>query len=417
MNGTVFEHVITGAGCAGLSLVWHLLEAGVRSPILLIDSRESYRNDRTWCYWRVEPTPFDDLADHSWNKWEVHAHSNLQATGASDKYPYLHLRSDAFYNRVLERIAAAPQVKLVLGERIRQYRVEGDLVILDTTGGEYRGRRVFDSTGMINGSHGEVRRRVAIDSGSNGRGGRWLQHFLGQRIQVNRPVFQTDRIRLMDHRVDQTRGPHFIYLLPYSETTALIENTYFFNAPRSPFEHRAEIGHYLGESFGLGRDDYEVLGEESGRIPMGVAATEPVQPGGPSIDERIIPIGIPGGAARAATGYAFLRIQRQSREIATRLVRGRRLGSIRLSFGSSKYRLFDQIMLDALVRSPELAPLFFAILFKDANPGSVVRFLTEKSNLLDDLEVMAALLKPDLVRMLFRLTRSGNPSPLLSPQE
>ncbi|MEY3283364.1 MAG: hypothetical protein RIR86_1377 [Acidobacteriota bacterium] len=144
---------------------------------------------------------------------------------------------------------------------------------------------------------------------------------------------------------------------------------------------------------------------------MGIAAN------GPAVDERIIPIGIPAGAARAATGYAFLRIQRQSREIATRLMRGRNLNRARFTFGSSKYRVFDQIMLDALARSPEMAPGFFAILFKHANSGSVVRFLTEKSNLIDDLEVVTALLKPELLRMIFRLTRSGNPRHLLSPQE
>jgi lycopene beta-cyclase len=411
MNGTIYENVITGAGCAGLSLVWHLLEAGIESPILLIDSRESYRNDRTWCYWGVEPTPFDDLADHSWNTWEIHADANLQAVGFSEKYPYLHLRSDAFYNRVLERIAASPQVRLVLGEKIQSYRLDGDLVIISTSGGEYRGRRVFDSSGSLK-TKGLSETTTEVQQSPVGRvGGRWLQHFLGQRIRVNRPVFHPDRIRLMDHRVDQTRGPHFIYLLPYNESTALIENTYFFNAPLSPFEHREEIAHYLAESFGIGRNEYEIIGEESGRIPMGFTTTEPFA------DERIIPIGTPGGAARAATGYAFLRIQRQSREIATRLMRGRRLSSLRFSFGAAKYRIFDQIMLDALARSPEMAPTFFAILFKHANPGSVVRFLTERSNLLDDLEVMTALLKPDLVRMIFRLTRNGSPSHLLSPQE
>jgi lycopene beta-cyclase len=128
---------------------------------------------------------------------------------------------------------------------------------------------------------------------------------------------------LIDHRVDQARGPHFIYLLPFSETTALIENTYFFNAPLSPLEHREEIAHYLDENYGLSKEDYEVLGEESGRIPMGSGGSRRKGLRRQPADEGIIPIGIPGGAARAATGYAFLRIQRQSRYIAQRIVSGR----------------------------------------------------------------------------------------------
>lgn len=398
MNRGTYEFIITGAGCAGLSLVWHLLEAGIDSSVLLIDSRESYVNDRTWCYWRVEETPFDDLADHSWSSWEVHANSNLEAVGSCENYPYLHLRSDAFYHRVLERISRSPQVTLALGEQILGYRREGEQVVVRTSGGEYNGRRVFDSSGIL---ADERRQAGSARKVKSVEGGRWLQHFLGQQIRVQRPVFRTDRIRLMDHRVDQARGPHFMYLLPFTESTALIENTYFFNAPLSPSEHRAEIAHYLSETYGIDRDEYEVLGEESGRIPMGSGNRGRA---GRSADELITPIGIPGGAARAATGYAFLRIQRQSREIAARLAAGRKLKSSGGSFGAAKYKFFDQVMLEALARSPEMAPSFFAMLFKRANSGSVVRFLTERSNLIDDLQVVNALLKPDFLRMILRLS-------------
>ena len=399
MSGKTYEHIIAGAGCAGLSLVWQLLEAGIDSRILLIDSRQNYVNDRTWCYWRVEETPFDDLADHAWSSWEIHANETLQAIGACERYPYLHLRSDAFYRRVLDRIVKSPKVSMVLGEDIHGYQRKAGQLVVSTSGGEYTGRQVFDSSGVLGESRGQ-----SVDGESPVGARKWLQHFLGQQIKVRRPVFRADRIRLMDHRVDQARGPHFIYLLPFSETTALIENTYFFNAPLSPLEHREEIAHYLDENYGLSKEDYEVLGEESGRIPMGSGGSRQKGLRRQPADEGIIPIGIPGGAARAATGYAFLRIQRQSRYIAQRIVSGRELNRSAISFGAAKYRLFDQIMLQALATSPELAPSFFTLLFKRANSGSVVRFLTEKSNLLDDLQVVGALLKPDLLRMILRLS-------------
>ena len=37
-----------------------------------------------------------------------------------------------------------------------------------------------------------------------------LQHFLGQEIEVERPVFDDSTAILMDFRVDQTHGMHFI---------------------------------------------------------------------------------------------------------------------------------------------------------------------------------------------------------------
>ena len=43
-----------------------------------------------------------------------------------------------------------------------------------------------------------------------------LQHFLGQEVEVDKPVFDASTAILMDFRVDQSQGMHFIYLLPYS---------------------------------------------------------------------------------------------------------------------------------------------------------------------------------------------------------
>ena len=54
-----------------------------------------------------------------------------------------------------------------------------------------------------------------------------LQHFLGQEISVDKPVFDSLKAILMDFRVDQSRGMHFIYLLPFSPTCVLIESTLF----------------------------------------------------------------------------------------------------------------------------------------------------------------------------------------------
>jgi hypothetical protein len=59
-------------------------------------------------------------------------------------------------------------------------------------------------------------------------------------------------------------------------------------------------------------------------------------------------------------------------------------------------------MLASLRRSPELAPDFFTTLFQRAESGSVIRFLTERSSLVDDLRVVRSVLKPQFIRMIFR---------------
>ena len=48
-----------------------------------------------------------------------------------------------------------------------------------------------------------------------------LQHFRGIEITTKEEKFDPNIAILMDFRVDQSKGMHFMYLLPYSETEAL----------------------------------------------------------------------------------------------------------------------------------------------------------------------------------------------------
>ena len=378
-----YRYIILGAGCAGLSLAWYMLEAGIKDSILLLDQRREYKNDRTWCYWSVEPTPFDDLADFSWKSWEVFSDQSARAVSDSACYPYLYLSSEQFYRRVQNRLRESPQVTLRLGQHVKGYEEVGGKVVVHTTDGSFSGRQLFNSVG------GQPAKLPQSDEKPQ-----WLQHFHGQRIQTNRPVFNSNRLTLMDHRVSQKDGPHFIYLLPFSPTEALVENTYFFSTVVSPTRHRTEIADYLSRINNLKLWDYEVLDEEAGAIPMGRYETSNQH------DGLIRSIGVISGAARPATGYAFLRIQRQCRQIAACLAAGKRVPVKTQAFGSRKYDLFDEIMLRVLRKSPQLAPAFFTALFQGAPSDSVVRFLSERSSFADDLWVIRSLLQPDFIRLL-----------------
>ena len=385
-NRDQFRHIILGAGCAGLSLAWYLLEAGVTEPILLLDQRQEYTNDRTWCYWGVEPTPFDDLAEFSWKAWEVISDQHQRANHQSTRYPYLFLRSGQFYRRVQDRIKDAPNVTLRLGQQVQGFEEVGGKVVVHTAEGSYTGHQLFNSVGMPSSSVPRERKEQP-----------WLQHFRGTWIRANHPVFDATRVTLMDHRVSQKDGPHFMYVLPFSSTEALVENTYLFPTKVSPSRHHSEIADYLEYTYQLKSDDYEVLEEEAGAIPMGKNKTPKPH------SERIQAIGVAGGAVRPSTGYAFMRIQRQCRQIAARVASGQRMTEKTLRFSPRKYDLFDEIMLRALSLSPHLAHTFFTTLFQHAATDSVVRFLCERSSLMDDAKIVRALLKPDLIRMILKL--------------
>ena len=382
----MYKHIILGSGCAGLSLAWNLLDSGVTDPILIVDRRTTYENDRTWCFWDVEPTPFSDLATHSWSRWMIHD-GDREIIAGCPEYPYLRIRSADFYRRVLDRLASAPNVILALGRRILSVRETDRGVRVTTAGGEFDGVRAFDSTGRRPAPAVPGRRPAAL-----------LQHFFGQAIRVKHPAFDPSCPSLMDFRAPQTDGPHFVYLLPLSETEALVENTYLYPFTVSAERHRREIGDYLAMRYGLVGGSYEVTEEESGAIPMTTATTRVVT------HSRVKPIGLAGGAARPSSGYAFLRIQRQVRAIARRIANPSRVDPAhdRGKLASLKYRFFDAVFLRTLADRPDLAPRIFGRMFDRADPSAVVRFLGERSTLIDDLGIVSALPKAPFLAAALR---------------
>lgn len=383
--------MILGAGCAGLSLAWNLLERQVEGSILVVDRREraAFRNDRTWSFWDVEPTPFTDLATHAWTRWLVHD-GQAATVAACPAHRYLRVRAGDVYRRVLDRLAAAPNVTLALGAPITTVGEAADRVTVATTTGRFVGRHAFDGRGRVAAPSGSLPPRHGVEL---------LQHFLGQTIRADRPAFDPSCPTLMDFRVARADGPHFVYLLPLSATEALVENTYLWPFAIHPDRHRREIAAYLRERHGLPSGSFAVTGEEAGAIPMTLTpAALPTR--------RVTPIGLVGGAARPSSGYAFLRIQRQARWLADRAARREPIESagLRLALGPSKYRFFDAVFLRTLADRPDLAPRIFGRMFARVEPAALVRFLSERSTATDDLQIIAALPKLPFIAAAARST-------------
>ena len=56
--------IIAGAGCAGLSALWHAMErAAPARRIIVIDPDMGVRDDKTWSFWGDQRAPFAQLAD------------------------------------------------------------------------------------------------------------------------------------------------------------------------------------------------------------------------------------------------------------------------------------------------------------------------------------------------------------------
>ena len=374
-----YRYVIAGAGCAGLSLIWYLLERGVSSPIVLLDRRTEFSDDRTWCFWDTEPTPFSHLACAKWFAWSVRAGGQETVRGAPAT-PYLCVRGGDFHRFVLNKIAEHPNVKIICGIHVSGWEETPNGVRVCTSGGDFCGDVFINAQGP---------QGLCAPCKKSEKSAGFNQIFAGHFVCTNRPVFNPAQITLMDWNAEPLAGGlRFAYVLPFSTHRALVEITAF--VPRSqPAPALTDLSHavapYIAARFG--ETDFAVEKTESGTIPM-TSQVLPQQTGG-----RIFHVGAAGGATRPSSGYTFLRTQRTTRALADILVSAKS-GNGQITpapLDSSRRRFLDRVFLQVMQDCPDQIPGIFHGLFARVPPPVLVRFLSDQSSVSDEACLLRGL--------------------------
>ncbi len=367
MSSVDVSCVIVGAGCSGLALADALVRHGLPKgfSIALVDAREDYRLDHNWCFFGGQTHAFEDAVAHRWESFRVRD-SARTVERRSERAPYCHVPADRFYAIARERIARANDLAtFFLGEGVNAIDDRGDHVRVQTTKRELRARIVFDS-------------RPSLPKGD---GIALTQHFIGHEIETDRDVFDERVATLMDFDVDQSRGIHFMYVLPFTRRRALVESTFFSAAVHAEEVYENAIEEYLARRFDI--TSPQILSRERGAIPM-TSIPFDARP-----SKNVMRIGVAGGFAKPSTGYAFLASLRFA-EDAARHVLAFDLDAIPAVRGE-RSRMLDTIFLSYLKRFPELAPETFTRLFENTDVDALIRFLSERGDLRDDLRVMQSL--------------------------
>ena len=223
------------------------------------------------------------------------------------------------------------------------------------------------------------------------------QVFAGVQIRCQQPLKDPHIVGLMDSMSSDQFGFRFDYVLPLSTTTALVEATRFSNGPVPRQQLRTDLNQALQRLVPDGR--YAVVRRECGAIPMGLPVA--LDSGNPNW----VLAGTRGGAVRASTGYAYRRIQDWSRRCAQSVSdTGRVIGHPPTS---RRLQWMDQLFLELLRDRPELGPKLFMALASNLQPAALVRFLTERAGIADQLAVVRALPSwPMLEQWLQRLRGS-----------
>ena len=114
-----------------------------------------------------------------------------------------------------------------------------------------------------------------------------------------------------------------------------------------------------------------------------------------------------GGESRPSTGYTFLRIQRYCKSLAQSVVAGE---DVPEKISARRYDLLDKIFLRFMQQYPERCPEVYLRMFTGVPPDNLVRFLTERSSVKDDLRLVLSMPKARFFEVAVRMMLSSRRS-------
>jgi lycopene beta-cyclase len=206
-----------------------------------------------------------------------------------------------------------------------------------------------------------------------------IQHFKGWIIETSVPSFNPSEATMMDFRAEQQGGTTFVYVMPFTETKALVEYTLFTESLLKPSQYDEALKKYINEYLQI--ENYSLLEEEFGVIPM----TNHRFTGN---NNNVYNIGTAGGQTKASSGYTFMFIQKHSKAIVEQLIK---TGKPEVSVFSKRFHFYDSVLLEVLAGKKLSARNIFTPIIKKNKPQHLLRFMDSESSLLEDLKIISSL--------------------------
>ncbi|WP_070887364.1 lycopene beta-cyclase CrtY [Pseudomonas argentinensis] len=241
-----YDLILAGGGLANGLIAWRLQQQRPDLKVLCIEEQQSLGGNHTWSFHDGDLSDaqhrwLEPLVVKRWASYQVH-------------FPYLSRTLNSGYasitgERFAEVLTPALGSGLLLGCRIAE--VSPTRVMLES-GERLEARAVIDGRGARPSSN------LVLGQ----------QAFVGQLLRLERPHGLTAPI-IMDARVPQGDGYRFVYVLPFSADTLLIEDTHYVDQHRAGTDQlRQHIAAYAQQH---GWQIAECLREEQGVLPITLA--------------------------------------------------------------------------------------------------------------------------------------------------
>jgi lycopene beta-cyclase len=238
--------IFVGAGLANGLIAWRLKTMRPELRILVLEGASTLGGNHTWSFhdsdlMDAERAWIAPLVAHRWPGYDV-------------KFPALARSLDGGYNS----IASSDFARVVGAALGHDLRVNALVSAITPTTVTLASGEVLHAGAVIDGRGVTASANVALG----------YQTFLGQELRLHAPHGLTKPI-IMDATVTQGGGYRFVYVLPFTPDTLLIEDTHYVDQGHLDIDQlRANIAAYAAS-----KDWHvaELLREEQGALPITLA--------------------------------------------------------------------------------------------------------------------------------------------------
>ena len=357
---------IIGGGCAALSLAGLSKSLNEYKINLYVGNQNKKINDHFWGFWKNKSTETAfDICDYSWSHWSIITYESKQIL-SSNTYPYCVIRRSKWLDYCLSQINNK-RVNIVQEDALVR---NNDLFVYNN---KIEGKYIFDS------------RQPKIPPNI------LLQHFEGYIITSEKNIFDNKTVTLMDFRCDQSKGMHFIYLLPLNKNSALVESTIFSKNIEKPSFYLNAIKLYLRKYYNLTK--FVKSHHEKGIIPMHDITVN---------SKFTYNIGTRGGAVRPSSGYAFTFIQKQVFQIKSQLISK---SKIKTSVHKKLDLFLDRIFIKVIELNPQIAPKIFSNLAKGINGDEMAMFMSGDCSFFTKFKIIKSMPKIPFMMAFIKIVK------------
>ena len=356
--------LLVGGGLANLLIAWRLTERRPDVRFVIVEAGPEVGGDHTWSFHESDLDPacrswVVPLATASWDGYDVRFATHRRTLPGR----YLSVASAELRARVTARFGERVRVNAPVAQLTHAEAVLAD-------GSTLAAGVVIDGRGWDP--------AAGLDVG--------YQTFLGRDVELEAP-HGLDRPLIMDATIPQRGGYRFMYLLPWSPTSLLVEPTAYADSPDvDEAGSRTAIEDYVA---GRGWRIARVVREERGSLPIPLAGAYEELPAAGGVAT----VGVRAGLFHAATGYSLPVAARVAELVAAMdlsatavlaplLARFARAHWARQSY----FRLLNRM----LFRAAEPAARHRVLeRFYRLPPGLVARFYAGRLTVLDKARILA----------------------------